>query len=129
MVLFLSGIISIPILIGDLYVFADSTYYGKTVGNVFSWFSGIYSWYHPRTLASKFFFNEGNTIGILLFMILPLMYYFFASAETKKERKKILFLIVIQSMAMQMLATRVATYGAVMMPLIFSVFYFFQKMQ
>lgn len=125
MVLFLSGIISIPILIGDLYVFADSTYYGKTVGNVFSWFSGIYSWYHPRTLASKFFFNEGNTIGILLFMILPLMYYFFASAETKKERKKILFLIVIQSMAMQMLATRVATYGAVMMPLIFSVFYFF----
>ncbi len=72
MVLFLSGIISIPIVIGDLYVFADSTYYGKTVGNVFSWFSGIYSWYHPRTLASKFFFNEGNTIGILLFMILPL---------------------------------------------------------
>ena len=116
---FLSGIISVPILIGDLFVFARSTYYGYTVANLFSWFTGIYEWYHPRTLASKFFFNEGNTIGILLFMILPLMYYFLACAEEKKEKILITVLIVIQSLSMQILATRVATYGAIVIPAMF----------
>ena len=117
----ISGVISIPILIGDLFVFARSTYYGYTVANIFSWFTGIYEWYHPRTLASKFFFNEGNTIGILLFMVLPLMYYFLATAETKKQRIWITVLIVIQSLSMQILATRVATYGAIVIPLMFLV--------
>jgi len=119
----LSGMISIPILIGDLFVFAKSTYYGNTVANIFAWFSGIYSWYHPRTLASKFFFNEGNTIGILLFMLLPLMYYFFSKAEPGKQRRLIGTLIVIQSLSMQILATRVATYGAVLIPLAFLILY------
>lgn len=117
----ISAIISIPIFIGDLFVFARSTYYGYTVGNIFSWFTGIYEWYHPRTLASKFFFNEGNTIGILLFMVLPLMYYFFATAETKRLKQIIGALIVIQSLSMQILATRVATYGAIVIPAIFLV--------
>lgn len=124
-VLFSSAIVSIPIVMGDFYVFAKSTYYGDTVGNFFSWFSGIYDWYHPRTLASKFFFNEGNTIGILLFMLLPLLYYFFAVETEKKTRNRILALIIVQSLAMQMLATRVATYGAVLVPIIFLVLYGF----
>ena len=119
----LSGMISIPILIGDLFVFAKSTYYGNTVANLFAWFSGVYKWYHPRTLASKFFFNEGNTIGILLFMLLPLMYYYFAKSEEKKQRRRIGTLILIQSLSMQILATRVATYGAVLIPLAFLLLY------
>ncbi len=117
--MFLSGVISIPILAGDLFVFGMSTYYGYTVANLFAWFSGIYEWYHPRTLASKFFFNEGNTIGILLFMVLPLMYYFLACAEEKKEKVLIACLIIVQSLSMQILATRVATYGAILIPLMF----------
>ncbi len=119
MIFWLSGLISVPILLGDLYVFGRSTYYGNTVGNFFSWFSGIYDWYHPRTLASKFFFNEGNTVGILLFMILPVLYYFYAEAKDTRTKRTAAVLIVIQSFAMQMLATRVATYGAVAMPLLF----------
>lgn len=122
-VVFSSAVISIPIVIGDFYVFARSTYYGNTVGNFFSWFSGIYDWYHPRTLASKFFFNEGNTIGILLFMLLPLLYYFWVSEENKKTKNWLLALIITQSLAMQMLATRVATYGAVLVPAMFLVLY------
>ena len=117
----LSASISITILIGDLFVFARSTYYGYTVGNIFTWFNGIYQTYHPRTLASKFFFNEGNTIGILLFMILPMMYYFFYREENKKNKIYLAALIFIQSLSMQMLATRVATYGAVVMPVLFLV--------
>ncbi|MBR2793009.1 MAG: O-antigen ligase family protein [Solobacterium sp.] len=122
-ILALSALISIPVVLGDLYVFGRSTYYGDTVGNFFSWFSGIYDWYHPRTLASKFFFNEGNTVGILLFMILPVLYGFFAAAKTAKEKKWIGALIIVQSLAMMMLSTRVATYGAVVVPALFLVLY------
>ena len=122
--LFTSGVISFPILIGDLFVFGKSTYYGYTVANIFSWFSGIYSYYHPRTLASKFFFNEGNTVGILLFLVLPLMYYFFAKSGSRRERIWIGVMIAVQSLSMQILATRVATYGAVLIPLVFLVLYF-----
>ncbi len=120
MVFWLSGIISVPILLGDLFVFGQSTYEGYTVANFFSWFTDIYSWYKPRQLASKFFFNEGNTIGILLFMILPLLYYFLRSGD-KKDRKTAGILIIIQSIAMQCLATRVATYGAVIVPVMYLV--------
>ena len=124
-VCFESALISVSIVLGDLYVFAKSTYYGNTVGNLFSWFNGIYQWYHPRTLASKFFFHEGNTIGILLFMTLPLLYYFLTIETDHKKRVRLSILILLQSLAMQMLATRVATYGAVVMPLVFLAVYLF----
>ncbi len=120
-----SALISVSIVLGDLYVFGKSTYYGNTVGNLFSWFTGIYQWYHPRTLASKFFFHEGNTIGILLFMILPLLYYFLTVEAEAKKRRRLGALILLQSLAMQMLATRVATYGAVVLPLVFLAVYLF----
>ena len=119
MTMFLSAVTGIPIFIGDLFVFGKSTYYGYTVANFFSWFTDIYDWYHPRELASKFFFNEGNTIGILMFMVLPMMYYFFSREKDSRTRKLIGILIFIQSMSMQILATRVATYGAVLIPVMF----------
>ncbi|MBQ9329297.1 MAG: O-antigen ligase family protein [Solobacterium sp.] len=125
MILLSSAIISIPIVIGDMYVFARSTYYGDTVGNFFSWFSGVYDWYHPRTLASKFFFNEGNTIGILLFMLLPLVYYCYLSETDTTKKKRILVLAGVQGLAMQMLSTRVATYGAVVVPVLVAGLYLF----
>lgn len=122
---FMSSIISIPIFLGDLFVFGKSTYYGYTIANFFSWFNGIYIDNHPRELASKFFFNEGNTIGILMFGLLPLLYYFFSKAKNKKEKGLVLGLIVIHSLSMQILGTRVATYGAVIIPIIFIVLYVF----
>ena len=124
-VLFESTVISVPIVLGDLFVFGKSTYYGYTVANVFSWFTDIYEWYHPRTLASKFFFNEGNTIGILMFMLLPLLYCFREEEEDPKMRRRISLLILLQSMSMQVLATRVATYGAVVVPVLFLLIYIF----
>ncbi|MBR4456493.1 MAG: O-antigen ligase family protein [Solobacterium sp.] len=118
MVMVSSAMISIPIVFGDFYVCAKSTYYGNTVGNFFTWFNGIYDWYHPRTLASKFFFHEGNTIGILLFILLPLLYLCLIEANSRKQKRLIFVLILVQSLAMQMLATRVATYGAVVTPVL-----------
>lgn len=118
-----SAFVSLLIVLGDLFLIARSTYYGDTVGNVFTWFTGIYSWYHPRTLASKFYFSEGNTIGILLFMTLPMLYYYMANETDKKKQRLLGVLIALQSIAMQMLATRVATYGAILAPLLFGFYY------
>lgn len=122
---FMSSIVAIPIFIGDLFIFGKSTYYQYTVANFFSWFNGIYETYHPRELASKFFFNEGNTIGILMFALLPLLYYFFSKASSKKEKILVGILILIHSLSMQILATRVATYGAVLIPVCFLILYLF----
>lgn len=123
-----SVIISLPIFVGDLFVFGKSTYEGYTVANFFTWFTGIYVNNHPRTLASKFFFNEGNTIGILMFMLLPLLYYFFSKAETRKEKISVGILISIHSISMQILSTRVATYGAVLIPVAFLFLYLFDAL-
>ena len=114
----LSGLISVPIFLGNLFTFGMSTYEGYTIRNIFSWFSLPFDAEknHPRLYASKFFFEEGNTISIILFAVLPILYYFFYKAEDRK--KKILYgvLIFIQSMAMMMLSTRIATYGAIIVP-------------
>lgn len=125
---FTASVISIPIFLGDLLVFGKSTYYGYTVANFFSWFTDIYTKVHPRTLASKFFFDEGNTIGILMFMLLPLLYYFFTKSKTKKEKIAVGILIVIHSLSMQILSTRVATFGAVLIPIAFIVLYLFDTL-
>lgn len=117
-VLTLSCTISLPIFISNLFVFGKSTYQGYTIANFLSWFSLPFDneFYHPRKYATKFFFEEGNTIGIIMFMILPFLYYF--AYKNKDFRKKIAIysLIVIQSLSMIILSTRVATYGAVLIP-------------
>ena len=123
----LSGLISIPIFLGNLFTFGMSTYEGYTIRNIFSWFSLPFDAEknHPRLYASKFFFEEGNTISIILFAILPLLYYFFYKAKDTKKKVFYGILIFIQSMAMMMLSTRIATYGAIIVPIaMFGVYVF-----
>lgn len=118
-VLVLSCITSLPILISNLFVFGRSTYVGYTIDNIFSWFSLPYNdtTAHPRMYATKFFFEEGNTVGILMFIILPLLYYFFYKTEKKREKIFIGIIIFIQSISMIILSTRIATYGSVLIPI------------
>lgn len=121
----LSVVTALPIVISDIYIFGQSTYSGMTYDSIFGWFKLPFHplFYHPRRYACKFFFEEGNTIGILLMMILPLLYYFFN--DEKKLINKILFgtLIFLQSIAMIMLSTRLSTYGAALIPFIVFVAY------
>ncbi len=121
MVVATSLITAVPIFVSNLFVFGRSTYYSDGVANFFVWFTE--NEFHPRQLATKFYFSEGNTIGILLFMVLPLLYYFFTRAQSKKEKIALGGLIAVHSMSMQILGTRVATYGAVLIPAYFIVLY------
>lgn len=123
----LSTLISVPILISNIFVFGFSTYEGNTIDNFLSWFSLPFNdtINKPRFYASKFFFDEGNTIGIVLFIILPLLYYFLYKENNSKKKMCYGLLIVIQSLSMIILSTRVATYGSFLIPVAMLVIYLF----
>ena len=124
----LSCLTSIPVVVGDLFVFGMSTYSGYTQAPFLSWFFEIYAdpgRIHPRQLASKFFFEEGNTTGILLFMILPLLYLFFHRSTSKNERVALGSLIAVHSLSMIIISTRVAALGSAAVPVLFLILYLF----
>jgi len=114
----LSCVTALPIFISNLFVFGKSTYVGYTIDNFLTWFSLPYTrfWHHPRRYATKFFFEEGNTIGILMLMVLPFLYYFFYKEKNKIKKTLIGLLIFIHSLAMIILSTRLATYCSALIP-------------
>lgn len=114
----LSCVTALPIFVSNLFVFGKSTYVGYTIDNFLTWFSLPYTrfWHHPRRYATKFFFEEGNTIGILMLMVLPFLYYFFYKEKNKIKKTLIGLLILIHSLAMIILSTRLATYCSALIP-------------
>lgn len=114
-----SCLTAIPIFLSNLFVFGKSTYQGYTIANFLTWFSLPFDneMYHPRKYATKFFFEEGNTIGILMLMVLPFLYYFLLRSKNKKEKIALGSLIAIHSLSMIILSTRVATYCSALVPL------------
>lgn len=105
--------ISVPIFLSNLFLFGPATYYeGPILANFPTWFFGVYDTLHPKALTTKFFFSEGNTTGIILFSLYPLL---IRQLFETKRKWLILSLIIIQGWAMYVLATRVATYGVPLM--------------
>ena len=123
----LSCFTALPIFISNLFVFGKSTYQGYTIANFLSWFSLPFTryWHHPRKYATKFFFEEGNTIGILMLMVLPFLYYFFYKEKNKFKKTLLGLLILIHSLAMIILSTRLATYCSVLIPVAMLIIYIF----
>ena len=108
-----SLVISVPIIISNLFIFGKGTYYPSINYNIFSWFTDVYSNNLPGSLASKFYFENGNSIGVLLFCILPILYLYYFKTNNKKDRNILVISIIIQSIAMFMISTRVTVYGAI----------------
>lgn len=102
---FICGII----LISDLLVISKGSYGGYTQSSFISWFSGGYEQYKSTQLTSKGFFQEANVIGALLFTLLPLLYKILYEV---KRKWPVMALIVIHSLCMMIVGTRVATLGA-----------------
>ncbi|MDD7775757.1 MAG: O-antigen ligase family protein [Solobacterium sp.] len=121
----LSCVTSLPIFVSNVFVFGKSTYTGYTIDNFLSWFSLPYSrfWHHPRRYATKFFFEEGNTIGILMLMVLPFLYYFFYREKNNIKKSLLGCLIVIHSLSMIILSTRLATYCSALVPVAMLIIY------
>ncbi len=114
---------ALPIVVSNLIVFSYATY-GQTLKN------NIFHWYNfsldkdPREYTSKFFFKEGNTLGILLFVLLVLQYLFLYKAKKKKEKIFFALLVFITIFAMVMLGTRVSTYSTLLISLFSLASYF-----
>ena len=69
-VFYSSILISFPLFFGNLFLFGPATYYnGPTMASFPTWFFGIYDTFSPKQLATKFYFSEGNTTGIILFSL------------------------------------------------------------
>jgi len=111
-------------VLGDIFTFGFSTYLPtNTQASIFTWASNNPDILHPRALTSKFFYLEGNTLGIYLFTLLPILYYYLSLAKVKKEKFIISFIIFIQSIAMVILGTKVATFGSLLIAIIMVVVY------
>ena len=123
----LSIAISVPILISNIFVFGYSTYLPKLKDNIFSWYTDGYINFKPRELPGKFYFQFGNPIGVLLFMILPLLYYYNLKEDNLKYKVMITITIIIQSISMFILSTRVSVYGAILAPIIFIIINLFTR--
>ena len=122
MIIIICCLISIPILVSNIFTCSPSTYEGWTKANLFTWFNGIYDIYTPREISTSFFFSMGNTTGMVLFMTYPIL----LNINAKKNMSlPLTILVVIQGLAMYCLATRVASYGVVIMLIAYLFIYLF----
>lgn len=111
-VIITSLIICSIIFITDLFAISFGSYGGTTQANFLSWFTGGYEKYQdPKLLMSKGVYHAANVLGALLFMLLPLLFKVFY--EAKKKWPSFL-LILLHSLCMMMVGTRVATFGALL---------------
>lgn len=81
------------------------------VGNIFTWFTGIYNEWTFLQVASKSFFRYANEISAILAILTPFIsYYAFV------ERKVLpIVLLFITQLSMMMIGTKVALYSFIVM--------------
>lgn len=114
-ILSVSVFVSSMILLTDLLVISRGSYGGYTQGNFLSWFMGGYDQYSAIQLTSKAFFQEANVLGALLFILLPLLYKILVEV---KRKWPVMLLILVHSLCMMIVGTRVATLGAIAIAII-----------
>ncbi|WP_270506893.1 O-antigen ligase family protein [Paraclostridium sordellii] len=103
-------LISLSIIISNIFKFS-LTSYGKDIisGNIFDWFKDGYSRYNYLDLASRGPFNSANQLSALLCLLLPTMFGIY----TYDKKISNLLTILLTILAMVMIGTKVALYGAI----------------
>lgn len=81
------------------------------VGNIFTWFTGIYNEWSFLQVASKGFFRYANEISAILATLTPFITYY-AFVERKVLPVALLF---VTQLSMMMIGTKVALYSFIMM--------------
>lgn len=114
-ILSVSIFVSSLVLLTDLLVISKGSYGGYTQANFLSWFMGGYDHYSAIQLTAKAFFQEANVLGALLFILLPLLYKVLVEV---KRKWPVMILILVHSLCMMIVGTRVATLGAIAIAII-----------
>lgn len=81
------------------------------VGNIFTWFTGIYNEWSFLQVASKGFFRYANEISAILAILTPFITYY---AFVERKVLPVILLFVTQ-LSMLMIGTKVALYSFMMM--------------
>ena len=112
------------IVITNIFKVSLNSYTNETIkANIFGWFMGAYDKYNYSSLASKGIFNFANQIAALLVLLLPAM----LAIYTKKSTVTNLFIIIITIIAMIMLGTKVALFGAIIEVFVFIAILIFMR--
>lgn len=111
---FVSIVLSIIIVISNFLLISLSTYSSNyTTLNFLSWFNEFPKDMDFRLLTSRFYFKEGNTLSAYLLMLYPYVILLFFKISNKLRLLFFIF-VVIQSLAMFIIGTRIATFGSVL---------------
>lgn len=109
-------LISGTIVITNLLKISLNSYTNEIIkANVFEWFMGAYDKYNYSSLASKGVFNFANQIAALLVLLLPIG----LSIYTYKTTFLNLISVILTIVAMIMLGTKVALFGAIIEVIMF----------
>lgn len=115
--IFISG----TIIITNIFKIGLSSYgTGNITYNIFEWYKNPYYLYS----ASKGFFNYANQQSCVLIMLLVMQTYLFFEEENKKIS---LVYIIMLSISMLMLGTRISSLGGLLVLVFLSFFYFIYK--
>ena len=100
-------IISLIIIISNLFVFSYGSYSDATIkANFFEWFNSNTN-YSYRDLASKGLFEFGNQIAAILIMFLPFMIY----SALEKRKIQDWLIVILNIFSLILLCTRVSVLG------------------
>ena len=103
----LTLIISLTIIISNLFVFSYGSYSDATIkANFFEWFNSNTN-YSYRDLASKGLFEFGNQIAAILIMFLPFMIY----SALEKRKIQDWLIVILNIFSLILLCTRVSVLG------------------
>ena len=113
------------IVVTNLFKISLNSYTNEVIkDNIFGWFMGAYDKYNYSSLASKGIFNFANQIAALLVLLLPVMMAIYVQRSTILN----LATIIITILAMVMLGTKVALFGAIIDVLIFACILIFVRL-
>lgn len=109
-IIWLLILISGTIVITNIFKISLNSYTNEIIkANVFEWFMGAYDKYNYSSLASKGVFNFANQIAALLVLLLPIG----LAIYTYKNTFLNLISLILTIVAMIMLGTKVALFGAI----------------
>ena len=115
-IIWLLILISGTIVITNIFGVSLNSYTNEVIkANVFEWFTGAYDKYNYSSLASKGIFNFANQIAAVLVLLLPIG----LAIYTYKKTILNLISIILTILAMVMLGTKVALFGAIIEVVIF----------
>ncbi|CEN79738.1 O-antigen ligase family protein [Paraclostridium sordellii] len=109
-IIWLLVLISGTIVITNILKISLNSYTNEVIkANVFEWFMGAYNKYNYSSLASKGVFNFANQIAALLVLLLPIG----LAIYTYKKTFLNLISVILTVVAMIMIGTKVALFGAI----------------